>query len=74
MLTFPRLNLIGCLSGGDQPDKILVNVKHQYTLSLPAVCTPTHRIATVAVDFAVFDLATGLPAQVTTLSIYTLSI
>ena len=45
---------------GDQPDKILVNVEQQYTLSLPAVGNPTDRIAAVAFDLAI---------QVTTLSI-----
>ena len=65
---------------GDQPDKTLVNIEQHYTLSLPAVCTPAYRIATVAVDLAVFNLATSLPlrvkhysvslpVQVTTLSI-----
>ena len=49
---------------GVQPDKILVNVEQQHTLSLLAVGTPTYRTATVAVD-----LATSLPVQVTTLSI-----
>ena len=62
MLNFPCL---GCF----QADKILVNVEEEYTLSLPAVGTPAYRIAIVAVDLAVFDLATSLPAQVTTLSI-----
>ena len=45
---------------GDQPDKILVNVEQQYTLSLPAVGTPIYRIATVAADLAVL---TSLPVS-----------
>ena len=53
----------------DQPDKIVVNIEQQYTLSLPAVGSPTVKIAAVAFDLAVFDLATSLPIQVTTLSI-----
>ena len=54
---------------GDQPDKIVVNKEQQYTLSLPAVSSPTDRIAALAFDLAVFDLATSVSIQVTTLSI-----
>ena len=53
----------------DQLDKIVVNIEQQYTLSLPAVGSPNVEIAAVAFDLAVFDLATSLPIQVTTLSI-----
>ena len=66
---FPTLEFEWMFVWGGQPDKILINTKQQYTLSLPAVSTPTYRIATVAVDLAVFDLATSLLAHVTTLSI-----
>ena len=68
-LIFLKLEFDWIFVWADQPDKILVSVEQQYTLSLTAVESPVDRIAAVAFDLAVFDLATSLPVQVTTLSI-----
>ena len=64
MWNFPTLEFDWTFVWADQPDKIVVNIKQQYTLFLPAVGSPTVKIAAVA-----FDLATSPPIQVTMLSI-----